>query len=94
MMKRPNGFVAILGYLAILALLINLTLLAFPLQSFFMAFLFPVAYFLLIIGIACCSTLDEDLDKKKIWITGSLVVNVFLWIVSFFIFYSNLLNYR
>ena len=86
MMRKANGIVAILKALAVFAFLTNLALITFS-DSFSLGMeiipqLFIFADSLLIIGIACCSILCEDLDENRRRITRRLISNVFVWGLS------------
>lgn len=77
MMRKANGIVAILKALAVFAFLTDLALITFS-DSFSLGILFIFADSLLIIGIACCSILCEDLDENRSRITRWLISNVFV----------------
>lgn len=86
MMRKANGIVAILKALTVFAFLTNLALITFS-DSFSLGMeiipqLFIFADSLLIIGIACCSILCEDLDENRRRITRRLISNVFVWGLS------------
>ncbi len=81
MMRKANGIVAILKALAVFAFLTDLALITFS-DSFSLGILFIFADSLLIIGIACCSILCEDLDENRSRITRWLISNVFVWGLS------------
>ena len=86
-MRKVNSVVAILKLLAVFVLLTDLAFITFFSDSFSLVTeifhpLFFFVDFLLIIGIACSSTLCEDLDENRSRISGWLVVNVFLWGLS------------
>ena len=85
-MKKLNGVVVILMLLAVFMILTDLVLTVFPLHSLAMGGILELYFIvvsLLIIGIACCSILYEDLNENKIWIAGWLAVDVLLWLLSF-----------
>ena len=81
-MRKANSVVLILKALVVLVFLTYLALrffsVSFSLGMEIIPQLFIFADSLLIIGIACCSILCEDLDENRSRITRWLISNVFV----------------
>ena len=84
--KKINVFVVILSVLAVLMALNDLTIAVFPF-AFMTLPLFElplhfVAFPILVVLIAFFSSFCDDLSENRTWISGGLVLNVFLWVAG------------
>ena len=83
-MKKTNSIVVALILLA--ACMITDNLLSTFLDFRWSAGFSPLLYILVVpwffIGIACCSTSNEILEKEKAQISCGLVINLLLWMAS------------